>query len=129
MNAAPTAPEPFTVGTYLRARRLAQNVQIGAQDLDLPEAVIEAIETDAREPTLAELGELMMAFEFDISILTAIAHGGQSAIEASEEACRVCGCSYSDPCQHDERGPCSWSEEYDGVCTATACIEKATAAA
>lgn len=108
--------EPLTVGQYLRRRRTAQGLQFDLPDFDISTEAVEAIESDAREPNLAELGELLFYVRLDFMILTAIAAGGQAALEATEETCRVCACASADACQ-DHRGPCAWSETEDRLCT------------
>jgi len=101
----------FSVNEYLCRRRLAQQGVSG----------VKAVDPAAPEPTLAELADLRLLFEFDLDILLALAVGGQAAQEATAECCGICACSQSDPCFDGMGEACAWATE-PRLCTM--CIGK-----
>jgi hypothetical protein len=103
----------ITPGRYLAKRRRAAGLSIEA--LPLPLDALQAIEADVRFRTDVELQALQWSFDFDITILIAIARG------IVPRLCRSCGCSEDDACV-GESGACFWIEQ--DLCSACAGEER-----
>lgn len=41
--------------------------------------------------------------------------------------CRICGCTYFDPCQDTSSGTCGWADETQTLCDNPKCLKKAKA--
>lgn len=121
------APEassrPMTPGTYLRLRREAFGLTIeevarmlnpapyGLTRVTEQLRELEADEPLARQLDLAEDLHDIFAFDLDVFNLL-VAHRADAGCELPQpQLCRICACSWSDPCADDRLGPCSWAEE------------------
>ncbi|QIG80082.1 RodZ family helix-turn-helix domain-containing protein [Stakelama tenebrarum] len=116
------AKPPMTPGTYLRKRREASGlcvldvaVRIAApgQTARLVRSLNE-IERDELHVTDAILHALRHAFAFDPQIYAQlldlhVSDAAAAAMLPHPQLCRVCACSWHDPCQTDD-GPCHWQE-------------------
>ena len=111
----PDLPNPCTPGAYLERRRIAEG--LSRRDVSLvyvdhiesariAELTIGEFEADRRIAPLAALLRLRKAFKFDAHIYCALAED-----LPIPTLCRRCGCSWQDPCDDEERGPCGWSAD------------------
>ena len=119
-HAAPAEPVAMTPGTYLRLRREAAGLSIEAvamtivsSPVGLPAAIaaIEAAEADRECFAWADVHRLTRAFRFDPSIYAALVEG-----LSFPPLCRVCACSWDDPCDDDGQG-CAWADPSQTLCT------------
>jgi hypothetical protein len=124
-------------GTYLRLRR--DSAELTLDDLALmtetaPVAVcarrraewLGDVEQD-RTPITADIVDTLRgAFNFDPAVLHLLVaiHAGADLVVP--QLCRVCACSWLDPCDGDSLGSCSWVSGDPTLCTA--CWTRAAAA-
>lgn len=132
----------MTPGAYLKKRREAAGLSIAhvAQAVAaLPWAIrvpssgeiaqlvaaLERAETDRDNITVPQAELLRNAFRFDIEIYERLlwAHYGDVEAGPLPQLCRVCACSWCDPCI-DQGLPCNWVTS--DLCSA--CISKDEAA-
>jgi hypothetical protein len=122
-----------TAGMYLRKRREAAGLSIDEIALAItrqPPAKDHASAYVARELDAAErevsilppglLVNLRMTFPFDPEI-----YGFLVANVPTPAICRVCACSWHDPCTHLDGTPCAWAEP--DLCTACAVTSRSPA--
>lgn len=111
----------WTVGEYLRTRRLAKGFAIGEVEeaVDLIgrklSAPLAELESGAMIITMADGRSLSRALGVDFKIVMAI------GINGTAEVCRGCGCSWQDPCQP----PCAWADDTHTVCSSCKAREEA----
>jgi hypothetical protein len=124
-------------GTYLRRRREAAGLSIDDVALTtdtFPQTcaryradLIASIEADDIPITPGTAIVLRMRYVFDPLILDQLAmiHAGSMILEP--RICRVCACSWNDPCRDASAfGRCAWSKDDDYLCTS--CVDKPEAA-
>jgi hypothetical protein len=124
-------------GTYLRLRRQAAGLT--RDDIALitetePTKVcarrraewLSDIENDGPALTGDLVEILRSAFNFDPAVLHLLVaiHAGADLV--APQLCRVCACSWLDPCDGDSLGSCSWVSGDPTLCTA--CWTRAAAA-
>lgn len=118
-----TAPRIWTVGEYLRTRRLAKGLGTG----EVEEAVIVAgrqlsaplaeLENGAAVITMADGRAIARAMRVDFRIVMAI------GLKGTAEVCRECGCSWEDACAT----VCAWADDSHSICTSCKAREAAAA--
>lgn len=116
-----------TPGAYLKMRRCAA----GKTPADVARALavepqlderartewIELIEADAQPASFRTIVALKRIYPFDLRVLTALERIAQGSVETPPRLCRICACSWEDPCV-DIHGPCGWAAH--DLCTACA---------
>ncbi len=115
-------------GSYLRLRREAAGLSIDDvaaalateprwNELDR-KAWLELIEADAAPVGDDVQKSLFGVFRFDAAILShlVVMHAGGAL--SVPHLCRVCACSWLDPCDEAYAGSCSWSATDPDLCTA-----------
>lgn len=117
---------PLTPGRYLRNRRSAALLGIDdvaeklATEPRLAEHAraewLELIEADVTPATFNTIVALRRAFPFDLQVLAQLAAIQHGADVPAPQLCRICACSFMDPCLATPFGSCSWAEE--DLCTA-----------
>ena len=123
-----TATVLFTPGSYLKARRRAQLLDLHEVAMRIsthpiePElnliSWLERIEADIVPASSTTIDALHAAFRFDRSVLAAldaIARGERDPIH-TPRICRICACSWRQPCTRGDES-CGWVEGQD-LCTA-----------
>lgn len=125
-------------GSYLRRRREAAGISIEMLSLMIdtfPHTcaryradLIASIEADDIPITPGTAVVLRLAYVFDPLVLDQLAmiHDGSMILEP--HLCRVCGCSWHDPCRDGSPiGRCAWSKDDTNLCTS--CVGKPEAEA
>ncbi|KKI18242.1 hypothetical protein XM50_14295 [Sphingomonas sp. Ag1] len=120
----------FTPGSYLKTRRTAQLLtlqDVAARIPTIPRdaehdliAWLERIEADLVPASINTIDALHSAYRFDRSVLAAlaaIARGERDPIH-TPRICRICACSWRQPCTYDHVA-CAWVAGED-LCTACA---------
>ncbi|SFR79676.1 helix-turn-helix domain-containing protein [Sphingomonas jatrophae] len=123
---------PLTAGGYLTRRRAAAGLSIAdvatmlathtANEGPLA-SLIARIEQDEVEPSGLLLNQLRGAFAFDHHTYRFLLLGGHAP-----QLCRICACSWCDPCDDEVAGPCAWSDIDPSLCTHCAARIAAAAA-
>jgi len=129
-------------GTYLQKRREAAGLAIDDVARMMAPASPHARGRVAADLTAIERGgaldprlalglveELRTIFRFDPTVYHALA---AHAVDPDSElplpnVCRLCGCSWNDPCEDPDRGPCAWADAEQDLCTR--CLQAAAVAA
>lgn len=125
-----------TPGSYLKFRRTAagkslDDVAAGlAAEPHVDERArrdwLEMVEADVQPITLPAIVALRRIFPFDIGVLFALERIAQGSIETPPPICRICACSWEDPCV-DGVLPCAWAGP--DLCAACVTAEPASEAA
>jgi hypothetical protein len=111
----------LVAGAYLRTRREAAGLSLGDvarayvhHGLDNHAARLLFAEAEAGTTVLNEstLLRLTGVFRFDPEIYLALAEGIPVSV------CRVCACSWNDPCTGAPHGGCAWTDASETLCTA-----------
>lgn len=118
MATAPALRVDWTGGGYLKRRREHAGLSVaevalvysadGALDRDMAGQLIERIEADAHVASDASLGRLRVAFRFDPHVYRNLVNDLPAG-----QLCRVCACSWTDPCRQRSGAPCHWTAAGD----------------
>ncbi len=126
----------LTPGAYLKRRRQAQRLSLEEVAAALPTephlpahdrvAWLERIEADVMPATAHTIAALRTVYRFDVSVLVTLAAiaRGEWSPDRAPQLCRICACSWSDPCTHAGEA-CGWSTR--DLCTACTCAPRSPA--
>lgn len=109
-------------GTYIEKRREAAGLEMidvalmlveGELTIDKVGILLVQVETDDTADIAGHrlhefLGHLRRAFSFDRDVYLALAGVASGQGTPIPPICRVCACSWDDPCS-DDRGKCAWA--------------------
>jgi hypothetical protein len=134
------ARAPMSPGTYMRKRREAAGFTIDQVAMlvvrpgPTPRATHAELARIRNELAMLEgdhagryvrlMGHLSLVVAFDPAIYTALAAAADGAAEPVPSICRVCACSWSDPCLipagdgSADVTPCAWTDAGGTLCTA-----------
>lgn len=118
----------MTPGAYLRMRREAAGVSLDllalgtetepAVGFDVRRQWHVEIETDQRAIDAATVDGLSNVYAFDRGALHQLIAIHAGAKLPPPQLCRLCACSWCDPCWSEALEPCAWSTADVSVCTA-----------
>jgi transcriptional regulator with XRE-family HTH domain len=128
MNDTQPAPAPMDPGTYLRKRREAAGLSIddvarmlGATPGEIAAAqnLLRIFERDNLGDVNSIVDRLPAVFAMDADVYHALClHAFDPDTDAPlPQVCRVCACSWNDPCQGAGGVPCSWIPGQPNLCT------------
>lgn len=128
---APALPKGMTPGDYMRLRREAARLtidEVAALVSDRPAAAasikvrLEALEAnDPMSATeLALVDELIGTFPFEPAAYWMLVgrHAGGEAGAPIPGICRICACTWNDPCIAEDHSTCSWTDASTTLCSA-----------
>lgn len=133
-KSAPAKPKGMTPGDYIRLRREAARLSIDdvagmvsdrAAAAASVKVRLEALEANdpmsAAELTLVD--DLIGAFPFEPAVYWMLVgrHAGGDADAPIPGVCRVCGCTWADPCIGEHHETCSWADATTTLCSA--CVD------
>lgn len=117
-----------TPGAYLKQRRSAAGlsaIEVASQVATEPRQPehlradwIEQIEADVVPASFNTIVALRNVYAFDLEVLAMLAAIAMGLPQLAPELCRICGCSWEDPCIDEHQTGCSWVEP--GLCSACA---------
>ena len=117
-------------GAYLKYRRQAQRLSLEEVAAALPTephlqahdrvAWLERIEADVVPANAHTIAALRTVYRFDVTVLVTLAAiaRGEWSPDRAPQLCRICACSWSDPCAHSGEA-CGWATR--DLCTACVC--------
>lgn len=118
---------PLTPGAYLKARRCAALLSIAdvaerlatVPHLDAEHVRaewVELIEADVAPLGPDTIAALHEVYPFDLVALRQLGEIAAGADIPAPNLCRVCACSWEDPCPASRGGPCVWTDGFRDYC-------------